>query len=89
MSIFVLEDDFHAELIGQFSSREDAWSEVLRRADDPSSIENRAPCTSWETCKREYVIVEYDDSNRSWIELSRQKVLTIEHERAVWPSELG
>jgi len=89
VSIFVLEDDFHAELIGQFSTREDAWSEVQGRADDPSSIENRAPCTSWETCKRNYVIVEYDDSTHPWIELSRQSALTIEHDRAVWPSELG
>jgi hypothetical protein len=84
--IFVLEDEFHAEVIARFSTRDEAWQAVRKRASDPGSIENRAPCTSWSTCKREYVIVEYDVSKQPWIQLSRQSVLTVEQGRAIWPT---
>lgn len=51
------------------------------------AVENRAPCTSWPTCRRDYAIVEYDNSKQPWQELSRRSVLTIEQGRAIWSSE--
>jgi hypothetical protein len=87
VSIFVLEDDFHDDLIAESPTREEAWREVQKRAHDPTSVENRAPCTSWPTCRRDYAIVEYDNSKLPWQELSRRSVLTIEQGRAIWSSE--
>ena len=87
MSIFVLEDDFHADEIVRFPTRQEAWRDMQRRASDPTSVENQAPCTSWKTCKRDYVIVEYDDSTQPWTRISSERVLTIEGGRATWATE--
>ena len=58
---WVVEDDTHAELIGEFPSRKAAIEELRRLATQSwDGPDNRAPCTSWETCTRRYVLRRAD-----------------------------
>ena len=75
--IFVVEDDFHAELIGKFSSREEADELLERLRANPSALENRAPCTNWKTCCRQYYLLEYENSQTPWAKLSSEPAFEI------------
>lgn len=77
--MFIIEDIIHAEpQEGEFDSFEGALRELERRASIPwNESPNRCPCNSWETCGRNYQIVEYDSSSLPWTELSRTEVLEI------------
>jgi len=82
----VIEDDFHAEpQDGEFATFEDAVSELERRSKIPWDEEpNRCPCTSWRTCHRDYVVIEYDTDALPWTELSRKYVLKISSAGVEW-----
>lgn len=84
--MFVIEDERHAELQdGEFTTLQEAVSELKRRAEIPWDEEpNRAPCRSWETCGRTYVVIEYDDSHLPWTELSRTIVLKVSATGMTW-----
>ena len=85
MTIFVVEDERHAEPIGEFASRDEAVAELHRLATLPWDQEpNIAPCGGWRTCGRNYEVVEYDTSREPWRELSRTAVLDISAEGARW-----
>lgn len=85
---FVIEDESHAEQIGQYDSLGEAWAELERRAAIPwDQRPNIAPCMSWRTCGRSYEIIEYETSNTSWQELRRIPGLNISAGGAVWVSE--
>ena len=75
--IFVVEDDFHAELMGKFSSKEEARELLERLRANPSALENRAPCTSWKTCSRQYYLLEYEDSQTPWAKLSSEPAFEV------------
>ncbi|MDY7395103.1 hypothetical protein UMM65_07605 [Aureibaculum sp. 2210JD6-5] len=87
--MFQIEDESHAELqMGKFNSYKDAINELKRRAEIPwSEKPNRCPCTSWETCGRNYVIIEYDDSRIPWKELNRYSVLEISAKGIKWTNK--
>jgi hypothetical protein len=53
-TLFVVEDEFHAEPVGTFPNREEALSFVGRLRADPQAQKYKAPCSSWRTCRREY-----------------------------------
>ena len=80
--MFVIEDELHAEWQeGLFETRQLAISELRRRAAISWNEEpNRAPCTSWSTCGRQYVLIEYDDSK----ELTRELILEISSTGVRW-----
>jgi hypothetical protein len=60
---WTVEDEIHAELIGEHPSRGEALNEIRRRAALPwDALENRAPCTNWRNCGREYTIISPDGS---------------------------
>jgi hypothetical protein len=62
--MFVIEDEIHAEHHGHFGD-----AELRRRAKIPwDEAPNVAPCMSWPTCERDYVILEFDDSSTPWKE---------------------
>lgn len=84
--MFVIEDDLHGELQdGQFATRQDAISELKRRAKIPwDQAPNKAPCQSWRTCGRNYAVIEYDDSCSPWKELSRIYVLKVFATGVMW-----
>jgi hypothetical protein len=83
--MFLIEDEIHAEHHGQFASLDEAISELRRRATITwDQAPNAAPCTSWKTCGRDYVVVEYDDSQSPWKELRRMPVLRVSASGVEW-----
>lgn len=65
--MFIIEDQLHASILeGEYGTLDDALEEIRRLATVPwDRPPNVAPCSSWMTCGRDYVIVEYDDSDGS------------------------
>ena len=60
-TLFVIEDEAHAEPHGEFDALESAVAELRRRAEIAwDRAPNLAPCVEWKTCGRRYEIVEYD-----------------------------
>lgn len=83
--MFVIEDEAHAELHGQFETRQQAIAELRRRAAIPwDQSPNCAPCTSWRKCGRVYEIVEYDATTLPWRKLSRDTALEISAAGVQW-----
>ena len=76
--MFVIEDQRHAETVGQFSTHEEAVAE-LRRLSEVAWDEapNTAPCGGWRTCGRDYEIIQYDVTRTPWRELSRAEALEV------------
>jgi hypothetical protein len=86
--MFIIEDELHAEWCGEFPSFAAAIDELKRRAAVPwDQIPNAAPCINWRTCRREYHVVEYDDSTTPWRELRRWKALDVSPSGALWASD--
>ena len=76
--MYIIEDELHAEHLGQFLTMKLALTEILSLSRIPWDQEpNQAPCMSWKTCGREYVIIEFDDSTTPWVEVRRIKALSI------------
>ncbi len=66
--MFILEDEIHCEQ-EQFATFELALAKAQWLAQIPwDERPNRAPCTSWRTCGRDYCIVEAerDETTGSW-----------------------
>ena len=84
--MFIIEDEWHAETQnGEFATRQDAIAELERRATIPWDEEpNQAPCVNWRTCGRKYVLIEYDDSQTPWRELSRLDALEVSAAELKW-----
>lgn len=84
--MFMIEDETHAELQeGRFQTRQEAIAELERRAATPwDEAPNRAPCTNWLNCGRQYELVEYDDTASPWKELSRNLVLEVSAAGVRW-----
>ncbi len=83
--MFVIEDEIHAEPQGQYPTKEEAISELRRRAAIPwDGVPNMAPCQSWKTCGRNYEVIEYDDTKEHWIEIQRIPVLEISAAGVKW-----
>jgi hypothetical protein len=82
---FILEDETHAAWLGEFTSFAEAMRELKRLAGLPwDQPPNLAPCQSWRTCGRTYVLVEYETSSEPWTELRRMPVLEVDAEGARW-----
>lgn len=75
---FVVEDDFHSDTVGTFASREEALAFVRRLGSDPEADENRPPCMSWRTCRREYHLLECDDSTLPWTLLDSRALFALD-----------
>jgi hypothetical protein len=83
--MFVLEDVWHAEWIGEYASREEALVELRRLArlpwDEPP---NACPCSTWRTCGRRYHVIEFDTSAEPWRRLNNEALLDVSAKRIVW-----
>jgi len=76
MSIWILEDDAHAEPIGEYSSFDRAEMEMKKRLNLPKSHElNRGPCSN-PNCPRTYLIIEYDNSCVPWKHIQKTEIFT-------------
>lgn len=83
--IFLIEDEAHAELQGEYATFKDAVVELKRRMNIPWNQEpNICPCTSWKTCGRNYEIVEYETDKKPWKEINRTLVLAISQKMKKW-----
>jgi hypothetical protein len=80
-----IEDDIHGEQEGPFSTFADALAELRRRAamawDSPP---NKSPCASWESCGREYCILQYDERAQPPRLLRKAHVLDVSAKGVVW-----
>ena len=90
MSIrFIIEDEAHAEWCGEFSELNEALQELKRRAELPwDQAPNAAPCKSWQTCGRNYEIVQFETSSQPWREISRTPALRVNAIGITWSQEL-
>ena len=79
MSIqFVIEDDFHAEIMGRFQTRADALDRVARLAETPfTQSPNMPPCVAGDRCCRKYYLIEYDTETVPWTKLSAKLLLSM------------
>ncbi len=84
--MFVIEDEVQSEpQEGRFQTRQQAITELRRRAAISwNEVPNRAPCTNWLNCGRRYELVEYDDTELPWKELSRVLMLNISAAGVRW-----
>ena len=83
--VVIIEDQTHAEWQGQYSSIEEAFGELTRRALIPwNEAPNRCPCQSWATCSRDYEILEYDDAVTPWRVLRRLGTLQVSSAGVRW-----
>ena len=81
----VIEDERHAERVGEFPNREEAMSELRRLAGVPwDHAPNAAPCANSAHCGRSYEVVEYDTTHTPWHELSRSLLLEISASGVNW-----
>jgi hypothetical protein len=86
--LFVVEDQIHAEPLGEFKTIAEAWAELARIARIPwHESPNTAPCQSWQTCGRDYEIIEYETGSLPWVETARYAGLEIGAKGIVWGSE--
>lgn len=83
--LFTIEDEVHAELMGQFPTRAEAYALLRRLADLPwHKPPNRCPCTNGRGCSRAYHIVEYDCASRPWTQLSSEESLLVSQAETIW-----
>jgi hypothetical protein len=83
--MFIIEDEIHAEQLGEYASFDQALAELRRRANIPwDQPPNVAPCLSWKTCGRDYIIIDYDDSRLPWEERRRVPVLSVSSSGVKW-----
>ena len=88
MTIYVIEDEIHAELCGEFASFENALAELKKRAKIQwNEKPNVCPCTNWENCGRNYEIVEYDETKTPWNEIEKTPILEVSSKGIVWDKD--
>lgn len=87
---YVIEDELHAEHISEHDTLDAATAELQRLALTPwDAAPNKAPCRSWETCGRNYEVIEHDVSVRPWPELRRLPALEVSAKGATWVGEFA
>ena len=85
---FVIEDQIHAEPFGEFNTIAEAWAELDRIARIPwDESPNVAPCKSWQSCGRDYEIIEYETGAFPWVETARYAGLEGNAKGISWGSE--
>src|ERR1051325_2374464 len=85
LTMFVIEDEIHCDYHGEFARFDEALAELKRRAEIPWDQDpNVAPCTSWKTCGRQYVVVEFDDSKLPSKVIRRVPVLEVGASGVKW-----
>lgn len=89
MAKVIIEDELHAEVLGEFPDMTHAIAELRRYAEIPwNEPPNRAPCTSWRTCGRAYEVIEYDDSATPGREVCRTMMLEVSADGVKWSADV-
>lgn len=85
MRIFIIEDDMHAENCGEYSSFDEALSELKKWASIPwGTHPNRCPCMSWRTCTRTYQILEYENDDIPYTFIEATPIFEISSNGILW-----
>ena len=84
--VYVLEDDLHAEVLGEFPTRAAAIDAARQRValawDSP---ENQAPCMSWRGCGRYVDLIVLDRSEQLPLGVvTREQLFEIDANGARW-----
>jgi hypothetical protein len=75
---FIIEDETHSEQMSEHGSLEAAQLELARLEALPWDKQpNLAPCGSWETCGRNYVLIEGENIGDEWRQISRTPMFDI------------
>ena len=83
--MFVIEDEWHAEWIGEFITREEAEAELERLAKLPwDEAPNACPCTSWRTCGRRYHLIHFETSVQPWRVVNDETRLEVSAKATKW-----
>jgi hypothetical protein len=83
--MFIIEDERHAERVGEYGTRAEAIAELRRLTGVPwDQAPNQAPCVGWETCGRSYELVEFDSTITPWRELQRHAALKVSKAGVKW-----
>jgi hypothetical protein len=84
--MFVIEDEVHAEMFKEkYPDLHSAMDELTRLSQIPYGEKpNIAPCEDWRTCERNYVIIEYDDTEEPWKKITEHQRLTICPDGVSW-----
>ena len=83
--MFIIEDEWHAEHIGEFTNKPEALAELERLAAVPwDEAPNLCPCISWRTCGRRYHIIEYDIAWTPWRRISDEVLLDVSSKGTAW-----
>ncbi len=86
---YLIVDELHSEEESAHGSFEAAVQRLKELATIHWDEEpNRAPCTSWETCGRQYEIVEYEGEADSRSYLRTIPALEVSAKGVVWDSNL-
>lgn len=81
----VIEDEWHAEWIGTFQSRDEALAQLTRLAELPwDEAPNACPCKSWQTCGRSYHLIHYETKSEPWHVLMDEPFLEVSAKGVVW-----
>jgi len=90
VTVFVVDDDMHADRLGEFATIADAWAELRRVASLPFDQEpNQPPCGNWQNCRRSWYIIEYDNTQKPWRQLRTISALEFSAEGPKWQTEPG
>ena len=83
--MFVIEDELHAEQIGEYQTQPEAMAELRRLSHVAwDAAPNLAPCQSWRTCGRHYELIECDLGAGAGHELDRRLMLKVSSAGVVW-----
>lgn len=83
--MFVIEDEWHAEWIGRYTTRGEAHDALRSLAELPWDVlPNVCPCTSWRTCGRRYHLIKFDTSADPWKSLEDVPVLEVSATGTDW-----
>ena len=83
--MFVIEDEFHAEWIGEFGTREETDTELRTLASMPwNEAPNLCPCANWRSCGRRYHVIQFETSTEPWRQLSNEAVLEVSAKATTW-----
>ena len=84
-SMFVIEDQLHCDWIGEYPDRASAVAELKRLAETAwDRAPNQAPCTSWQSCGRQYALIEYDTATDPWTRIETIQALEVSRDEVRW-----
>lgn len=85
MKKYIIQDTIHCEYIWEYDNLTSAL-EILKNLSKLwwDKDKNKASCSSWETCGREYEFIEYEISWDKWEELNREAIFDISNSGIVF-----